>query len=268
MQLAKYATVFNLGIQNTFVYRWNYFLRALFGLVPLAGTVFLWHAVFKERGGSLRGYDYGAMIYYYLLTILVSNLVTPTEDEWQIASDIREGQINSYLTKPVNYLGYRFSIFLSGRLVFTAVTIVPIALIFFYFRDYLVFPSNPATYFWSLLSLVMAAFIQFFITYTLAMMAFWILEISTIVFIVYSFEYFLGGQMFPIDIMPAGVQAVMKWLPFYYELFCPIAIFQERLHGAQLYEALAIQIGWLLLMLLAAHGMWKRGLGHYQAVGG
>ena len=49
-----------------------------------------------------------------------------------------------------------------------------------------------------------SAFIQFFITYSLAMMAFWILEISTIVFIVYSFEYFLGGQMFPIDIMPAG----------------------------------------------------------------
>ena len=36
------------------------------------------------------------MIYYYLLTIVVSNLVTPTEDEWQIAADIREGQINSF----------------------------------------------------------------------------------------------------------------------------------------------------------------------------
>ncbi len=268
MTLSKYATVFNLGIQNTFVYRWNYFLRALFSLIPLAGTVFLWSAIFKEHGGSLRGYDYGSMIYYYLLTILVSNLVTPTEDEWQIASDIREGQINSYLTKPLSYLGYRFSIFLSGRLVFTAVTILPIALIFLYFRDYLVFPGNPATYLWAFLSLVMAAFIQFFLTYTLAMMAFWVLEISTIVFIVYSFEYFLGGQMFPIDIMPAGVQAVMKWLPFYYELFCPIAIFQERLRGAQMFEALAIQIGWVFVMLLAARGMWKRGLGHYQAVGG
>jgi ABC-2 type transport system permease protein len=62
--------------------------------------------------------------------------------------------------------------------------------------------------------MLMAAFIQFFITYSLAMMAFWILEISTIVFIVYSFEYFLGGQVFPIDIMPSAVQAVMKWLPF------------------------------------------------------
>src|SRR6266478_6040471 len=155
--IAKYISVFNLGLQNTFVYRWNYFLRALFGLIPLAGTVFLWRAIFKERGGSLHGYDYGAMIYYYLLTILVSNLVTPTEDEWQIAADIREGQINSFLTKPVNYLGYRFSIFLSGRLVFTAVTIPPIIVIFFYFHDYLAFPSSVMTYICAFLSLVMAA---------------------------------------------------------------------------------------------------------------
>lgn len=268
MQSAKYLTVFNLGLQNTFVYRWNYFLRAVFGLIPLAGTIFLWRAIFHERGGGMHGYDYGSMIYYYLLTILVSNLVTPTEDEWQIASDIREGQINSFLTKPVNYLAYRFSIFLSGRLVFTAITIPPIAAIFWYFARYLTFPSSTLTYAAAFLSLVMAALVQFFITYSLAMMAFWILEISTIVFIVYSFEYFLGGQMFPVDIMPAGIQAVMKWLPFYYELFCPIAIFLGRLKGAQVAEALAIQAGWVLVTLAIAQLMWKRGLGHYQAVGG
>ena len=268
MTLAKYLTVFNIGIQNTFVYRWNYFLRALFGLIPLAGTVFLWRAIFQERGGGLHGYDYGSMIYYYLLTLLVANLVTPTEDEWQIASDIREGQINSLLTKPMSYLAYRFSIFLSGRLVYTAVTIVPIAIIFLYFRSYITLPASLTTYMWALVSLFMAAFIQFFITYSLAMMAFWILEISTIVFIVYSFEYFLGGQMFPVDIMPAGIQAVMKWLPFYYELFCPVAIFLERLQGAALFQAIGIQIGWLFVTWAAAHFMWKRGLGHYQAVGG
>jgi ABC-2 type transport system permease protein len=266
--MKKYLTVFNPGLQNTFVYRWNYFLRALFGLIPLAGTVFLWRAVFREKGGGLHGYDYGSMIYYYLLILLVSNLVTPAEDEWQIASDIREGQINSFLTKPLSYLGYRLSIFLSGRLVFTAVTLPPIALIFLYFRHYIVPPQDPATYFYAALSTVMAAFMQFFITYALAMMAFWILEISTIVFIVYSFEYFLGGQMFPIDIMPAGVQAVMKWLPFYYELFCPVAIFLQRLQGAALFQALAIQLGWLLVTSWAAHAMWRKGLRHYQAVGG
>src|SRR5437773_7338142 len=209
-KIDKYVSVFNLGLQNTFVYRWNYFLRALFALIPLAGTVFLWRAIFKERGGGLHGYDYGSMIYYYLLTILVSNLVTPTEDEWQIAADIREGQINSFLTKPISYLAYRFSIFLSGRLVYTFVTLPPIALIFIYYRDYIVLPTDPMVYVFAIVSMLMAALIQFFITYSLAMMAFWILEISTIVFIVYSFEYFLGGQMFPIDIMPSAVQDVMK----------------------------------------------------------
>lgn len=268
MRFAKYLSVFNIGLQNTFVYRWNYFLRALFGLIPLAGTVFLWRAVFHEHGGGLHGYDYGSMIYYYLLTILVSNLVTPTEDDWQIAADIREGQINSFLTKPVSYLGYRFSIFLSGRLVYTFVTLPPIALIFLYYRHYIVLPEHAMIYVYAFLSMVMAAFLQFFMTYTLAMMAFWILEISTIIFIVYSFEYFLGGQMFPIDIMPAGVQAVMKWLPFYYELFCPIAIFTDRLRGPALFQALAIQAGWLLVTWAAAHLMWRKGLGHYQAVGG
>jgi ABC-2 type transport system permease protein len=168
----------------------------------------------------------------------------------------------------MNYLGYRFSIFLSGRLVYTAVTLPPIVLIFVYFRQYIHFPADSLTYLYALISLVMAALMQFFITYSIAIMAFWILEISTIVFIVYSFEYFLGGQMFPIDIMPATVQAVMKWMPFYYELFCPVAIFLGRLQGADLAQALAIQAGWVLVLWAAADLMWKRGLGHYQAVGG
>jgi len=264
----KYLTVFNLGLQNTFVYRWNYFLRAIFGLIPLAGTVFLWRAIFREPGGGMNGYTYESMIYYYLLVIIVSNLVTPTEDEWQIASDIREGQINSFLTKPVNYVAYRFSIFLSGRLVFTAVTIPPVIVILFFFREFLALPSSGLTYVCALLSLAMAALMQFFITYSLAMMAFWILEISTIVFIAYSFEYFLGGQMFPVDIMPAGIHAVMRWLPFYYELFFPIAIFMERVRGSEIGQGLAIQAGWVFLTWAAANFMWKRGLGHYQAVGG
>src|SRR6266513_1794146 len=159
-RIDKYVSVFNIGLQNTFVYRWNYFLRALFGLIPLAGTVFLWSAIFKERGGELHGYDYGSMIYYYLLTLLVSNLVTPTEDEWQIAADIREGQINSLLTKPMSYLAYRFSIFMSGRLVYTFVTLPPIALIFLYFRAYIVLPADAMTYVYAIISTLMAAFMQ------------------------------------------------------------------------------------------------------------
>lgn len=265
---AKYLKVFDIGLQNTFVYRWNFFLRSLFALVPLAGTVFIWRALFKERQADIGGYDYQSMIFYFVLTMLVDNLVTPTEDEWQIAADIREGQINSFLTKPLNYLGYRISLFLSYRLLYTLVTIIPVACVIFYFREDATLPRHGVTWLLSGVSLAMAGSIQFFIAYSLAMLAFWILEISTVVFILYSFEYFLSGHIFPLDIMPAWFQGVLQWLPFTYELYFPIAIFLEKVRGYELYTGLAIQAGWFLLTLTIARVMWRRGVRHYQAVGG
>ena len=82
---SKYWSVFTTGLQNTFVYRWNFLLRSLFGIVPLAGTVFIWRALFESRGEDIRGYSFGQMVYCFLVVLLVDNLVTPTDDEWQIA---------------------------------------------------------------------------------------------------------------------------------------------------------------------------------------
>ena len=264
----KYFKVFDIGLQNTFVYRWNFLLRSLFGFVPLVGTVFIWRAMFDARGSGIGGYNYSSMIYYFLLTMLASNLVTPTEDEWQIAADIRDGQINSFLTKPLNYLGYRLMLFLSYRVLYTVVTIIPVVIAFAWFRKIIVLPSHWETWPVAVVSLAMSAGIQFFIAYALAMLAFWILEISTVVFILYSFEYFLSGQLFPIDIMPAGLQTVLHWLPFTYELYFPVAVFLEKVRGQDLWFGLGIQVIWLLVTLEIACQMWRRGVCRYQAVGG
>jgi len=266
--LRKYWKVFDIGLQNTFVYRWNFLLRSLFGLVPLAGTVFIWKAIFEGSQSKVGGYDFAAMIWYFLLIILVDNLVTPTEDEWQIASDIREGQISAFLIKPLNYLGYRLSLFVSYRLVYTLVTVIPVGLVFYWFRELIVLPQLKVTWFLFFLSAAMAAGISFLIAYTLALLAFWILEISTIVFILYSFEYFLSGQTFPLDIMPMWFQAILRWTPFPYELFFPVQVFLERVRGAELWLGLGIQAGWVAILYLLSQAVWRRGIRHYQAVGG
>jgi ABC-2 type transport system permease protein len=268
MSPAKYWKVFDIGLQNTFVYRWNFLLRSAFGLVPLAGTVLIWRAIFHERGADVAGYDYRSMVWYFLLTILVDNLITPTEDEWQIAADIRDGLMNAFLVKPMNYLGYRLSLYASYRLLYTLVTIVPVAILLWFFRGFAILPAAPVTWLLTALSVLMAALIQFFIAYSLAMFAFWILEITTIVFILYSFEYFLNGQMFPLDIMPAWLQPALRILPFTYEMFFPISIFLEKTKGGPLWFGLGMQAGWLLLTAAVARTLYRRGVRHYQAVGG
>jgi ABC-2 type transport system permease protein len=268
MNLHKYLKVFDIGLQNTFVYRWNFVLRSLFGLVPLAGSILIWRSIFTTRGSDVAGYNYQSMVWYFLLVILVDNLITPTEDEWQIAADIRDGQMNAFLVKPFNYLAYRLSLYASYRLLYTVFTLAPLAVLIWCFRSYAILPASAVTWLIAIFSLLMAGLIQFFVAYSLAMLAFWILEISTIVFILYSFEYFLSGQIFPLDIMPHWLQSTLHILPFAYELYFPISIFLGKVTGLNLWQGLAIQSAWLLVAWFTATGLFRRGVRHYQAVGG
>jgi ABC-2 type transport system permease protein len=100
------------------------------------------------------------------------------------------------------------------------------------------------------------------------MLAFWILEISTIVFIVFSVEYFLSGHAFPLDMLPPWIAGIVKWSPFPYELYFPVKVFMERVSGAALAQGLAIQACWAVLMWLLGVSLWRRGIRRYQAVGG
>lgn len=264
----KYGAVLALGVQDTFVYRWNFLLRAVFSIVPLLGTIYIWRAVFAARGAEIAGYDTGQMIFYFLLTMLVENLVTPTEDEFRIAAEIRDGQISALIIKPLNHLAYRTSLFISYRALYCVVILPVVALIFLAFREYLRLPAEWVTWPAFALSVAMAGMIQFFLAYTLAMMAFWILEISTVVFLFYSFEYLLSGALFPLDIMPGWVQGFIHWSPFTYELFFPVQVYLERVHGTALLQGLAIQCGWMLAMFCSARLLWRLGVRKYQAVGG
>jgi ABC-2 type transport system permease protein len=264
----KYWKLFDIGIQNTFVYRWNFLLRTIFGIVPLVGTVFIWQAIFRSKHAPINGYEYSTMIFYFMITVFLDNLITPTEDEWQIAAEIRDGKISAFLIKPLNYLGYRISLYLSYRLLYISVVFLPILCLGWIFRGNLQFPEHGATWVAFAASTVMAAALQFLIAYSLAMIAFWVLEISTIVFILYSFEYFLSGHIFPLDIMPSWLQGFIQWSPFTYELFFPAQVCMERVQGMALLEGLMIQAGWVALSFGIATLLYSRGVRKYQAVGG
>ena len=58
------------------------------------------------------------MIFYYMLVAVVDVFTAVNEDDWQIAADIREGNISQFLLKPMDYLGYRLCLFFSGRMAF------------------------------------------------------------------------------------------------------------------------------------------------------
>jgi ABC-2 type transport system permease protein len=269
-RMKKYWHVVNIGIQNNLAYRFNFLARALFGLIPLVAILSVWRTIYagKATGQTVGSYTLAEMISYYLLVTIVDALTAVNEDDWQIAADIKDGNISQFLLKPVDYLWYRLCLFLSGRLCYLAVAAVPVTLFILYHRENFVLPPGWDQFAWFLLSTLLTALLQFFLSYTMAMLAFWVLEVSTFIFILFAFEYLASGHLFPLDILPAPLPQLLAFTPFPYQLYFPISIYMGKLSAGELARGLALQLTWVLLAYGLARFAWRRGIKKYSAVGG
>ena len=269
--MRKYWHVINIGMQNNLAYRVNFLARSLFGLIPLMAMLYLWRTIYAGKGdsaASIAGYTLAEMMSYYLIVQIVDALSAVNEDDWAIAADIKDGNISQFLLKPINYLWYRLCLFLSGRITYMMVAAIPLALFIGWQHEYFILPKSWLNLGAFGISTVLTALLQFFMSYAMASLAFWVLEVSTFIFIFYAFEYLASGHMFPLDILPAGVQQVLLYTPFPYQLYFPVSIYMGKVQGAELARGLATQLVWVIAAYAVARVAWARGLKKYSAVGG
>ena len=268
--MKKYWHVIGIGIQSNLTYRFNYLTRTLFSFIPLFAMLSLWRTIYatKSAGHQLSGYTEAQMIFYYLMVAIVDVFTAVNEDDWQIAADIREGSISQFLLKLVDYLWYRLCLFFSGRLTFVLMAGMPLAVFVFYFRNYFVPPAGGLALAAFPVSLLLTALLQFFLSYAMAMLAFWILEISTFIFILFAFEYLASGHLFPLDMLPPALQHVLWFTPFPSMLYVPISIYMGKITGGSIALGLLTQLFWVLAMYALTRLMWRRGIKHYSAFGG
>ena len=268
--MKKYLHVINIGLQNNLQYRFNYLTRTLFSFIPLFAMVSLWRTIYtgNSHAGTSSGFTEAQMIFYYILVAVVDVLTAVNEDDWQIAADIREGNISQFLLKPVDYLWYRLCLFVSGRIAFVMMACLPLAIFIFCFRAYVVPPADSVALMIFPVALVLTALLQFFISYAMARLAFWLLEISTLIFILFAFEYLASGHLFPLDVLPPLLKEILFLTPFPYQLYFPISIYLGRVTGVEMWHGLIIQALWVLAAYFFARFMWRRGIKKYSAFGG
>jgi ABC-2 type transport system permease protein len=266
--MKKYLHVINIGLQSNLAYRVNYLTRTLFGFIPLFAMLSLWRTIYRGHPGGTSGFSEAEMMFYYLLVAVVDVLTAVNEDDWQIAADIREGNISQFLLKPVDYLWYRLSLFFAGRIAFIAVAAVPLAIFILCFHQYVLPPASLTASLVVPFSLLLTALLQFFISYAMAMLAFWLLEISTFIFILFAFEYLASGHMFPLEILPPAIKSVLYFTPFPYQLYFPISIYLGKSAGVEMWRGLGCQLLWVVAAYVFARWMWRRGIKKYSAFGG
>jgi len=193
-----------------------------------------------------------------------------------IARSIRDGSVKKYLIQPVDYVSFLLASRVAHKVVYYIVAIVPFAIVFFVCRGYFPAPPDGLTVLAYLLSLVLSFLLGFFLEATLGMIGFWFLEVSSIIFAYMLLQYLLSGHMFPIDMLegiPTGLTGVsladvVHWLPFQYTAYFPASVWLGKIQGWDLVLGLAVEVVWLVVMVLVCRLAWWRGTCRYSGFGG
>jgi ABC-2 type transport system permease protein len=250
----KYRQSFLIGLQSGLVYRVNFAVRGCFSIFHLAAVVILWSAASVGTSG-IGGFSLSQTITYFVTLLVLQFFISAFNEDYQISEEIRNGLINQFLLKPINYFLYRFSIFAAARLVSGLMIFIPLLIALPFLKDYLSFPSGYHVLLYGLPAMAMSAVIQFSIAYFFGLLSFWFLEIQGFVILSMALETLLGGQMFPLDLLPTWAYTIAKCLPFYYQMYFPAAIFTGRLTDVTaIFQGYALQAFWVVVLGLDADG--------------
>jgi ABC-2 type transport system permease protein len=266
--LNKYRSIFAVGLQSNLVYRWNFAVRASFSLVHLAFVFVLWGAAFSGQIG-IGGFDLRQTLTYFVTMLALQFFISAMNEDYEISEEIRNGLINQFLLKPINYYLYRFSLFVSARLVSGMLALLPLVLVSPLVIDKLVLPPWGWNYLVAIPALLMSGLIQFTIAYCFGLLTFWFLEIQSFIILSLAVETVLGGQVFPLDLLPKWLYDLSAYLPYYYQMYFPAALLTGRITDqAFAMRGLCIQLFWVIALLGIANLLWARGLRRHTAVGG
>ncbi len=254
-------------IQSTWLswmqYRSFFFVLAFGWMIPPLVSLFVWTAA--AEGQSLGGLNRGEFVAYYSILIFVNQL-TYAQSNWTLGAVIRGGGLNAWLLRPLPPMYHVLSSEVAGKVV-TLIFVLPVSLVLAAILHPELHAGLPEALFF-LCSLAMAWALRFLWGCWLALLAFWSGNASALLAVQDALVFLLSGVVAPVSLLPAGMQALARLLPFRYMVGFPVEILVQRLAGGELLLGLACQAGWVLLALLLTTATWRLGLWRYTAIGG
>lgn len=274
-RLSKYAKVMRVTLVERLTYRLDFLISTFLRFLPMLTTILLWQAVFagaEETDGStkLSNFSFNEMI-AYLLMVNISRMFSSMPGlAGGIAREIRDGTLKKYLIQPIDMLNYLVSYRVAHKISYIISSALPYAILFFICRHFFqgLVPTDPLVWLAFLASLIMAFLVGFYFEASVGMVGFWFLEVTSILYIVMTVNFFVSGHMFPLDLLPQPWSTVLKWLPFQYMAYFPAAVFLGKVSGAALGWGLLLQLAWSVVFIVLSRWLFARGLRRYSAFGG
>lgn len=202
------------------VYRTHSMVSIFVGPVYFIVQYFIWTAAYGGRT-ELNGMELTQMITYFGASTLIGYLTMDFAD-WNLQMLIRTGKFLTFALRPIHHRFFAFSQKVGHRVLGLIFEFIPCYIIFILLFRIDMVPKNLG---WTVLSVILAFLMNFYIHYILGMTAFWFTQSSGIRRVFDLMSGIFSGVFIPLIFFPTGLQRALFFLPFPYMSYVPVMVF-------------------------------------------
>jgi ABC-2 type transport system permease protein len=248
-------------------YRTHSMVSIFVGPLYFIVQYFIWTSVYGGQE-ALHGMDLKQMLTYFGATALIGYLTMDFAD-WNLQMLVRTGKFLTFALRPIHHRFFAFSQKLGHRVLGFFFEFLPCFLIFqFVFKINMV----PRYIGWTILSIIFAFLINFYINYCIGMTAFWLVQSSGIRQVFQALSSVFSGAIIPLVFFPEFLQKLLFFLPFQYVTYVPAMVFSGSytLAGISMSIPMIVMIQGIAVLVIALFSelLYRKSLHRFTAAGG
>ena len=234
--------------------------RLVFFDLILVVMAALWRAALETHPSGIAGYDFSALMWYVVGAQAAVLGVRPRTIE-EVGDEIGGGAVAIAMLRPASVVGMRMSIEIGeamARLLGAWLAGAPVAFLF-----------AGAPHSWALaalavLSTALAVVANIAAQHAFGGIAFWLMDAKSAWLVFQKLVFLPGGMLIPLELLPGGLAAWCRALPFASMAYAPGRIAAGN-GGA---EIMAGQLFWVAALIVLALVVFRAGERRLQVVGG
>lgn len=235
-------------------YRVNYYSGIIIYAINIGAYYFMWKAIYGQAE-TLAGFTVMQMTTYVAVSWMARAFYFNNLDR-EISNDIRDGSLAVQMTRPYNYLmvkmmqGFGEGLFRLG--LFMVPGMIVVSLIF-----PIQFPTDPMRWIVFFIMLWFSFLINSQLNILTGLFAFFVENNEGLMRMKRVAVDLLSGVVVPIAFFPSWARPVLDWLPFPAITYLPSSVFTGRLEGAEVWNALLVQVIWFAVLIVPIWFIWR-----------
>ncbi|MFX1509938.1 MAG: ABC transporter permease [Promethearchaeota archaeon] len=269
-RLESYLAVTRISFRNTRQYTIDFLTHFAFFPAQIIALGLVYWIVYMQAfllNGTLviGGFTYLELLSYLFIALIISRALPRWRLSVEIENDIDRGPLVSYLSKPIDYAGFRFFSELPRSLLY----IVFGGFTYLITTFFLPLPIPTLYNFLLFLPFFLNAYlVAFLLVFTMSLGTFWINRQWWLRNLLSLLMIIAGGGLIPLSFFPPPLQLAFSLLPFQYCYYVPAIILQGYYLPEQLLPIAILSIVWLVILWLLAQFVWNQGRRRYEGPGG